>query len=139
MSEQEKKVGFMEKLKAFFKKFSGGAKEFARKTAMRNSSDFSGMAGVLGYFEGGDHKGDLNIIGKTSAVLYALKMEDFVFYPKDVKSLEFLGQGKIYKINENKSSATENCILTFHDGTTANIALFTEKVAILKAFVEAGK
>ena len=81
MDEQEKKIGFMDKVKAFFAKLSAGAKDAAKQTKRRNSRNFIGNVKNIG---------NINV-EDGHALIYAINMEDITFKSEDVASATFTG------------------------------------------------
>lgn len=82
MNEQEKKNGFMDKIKAFFAKLGAGAKDAAVKTARRNSPKYIGNVIDIG---------NINV-EQDHALIYAINMEDITFQSKNVVAAEFTGE-----------------------------------------------
>lgn len=81
MSEQEKKDGFLDKVKEFFAKLGKGTKDVAVKTARRNSPKFIGN--VFGV-------GNLNV-ESDHALIYAINMDDIVFKADNVVRAGYVG------------------------------------------------
>ena len=81
MSEQEKKDGFLDKVKAFLAKLGNGTKDVAVKTARRNSPKFIGNV---------DNIGNLNV-ESDHALIYAINMDDIVFKKENVVRAGYAG------------------------------------------------
>lgn len=137
-------MGFLDKVKAFFKRLKEDNKYFARTTARINSGN---LYGWVNYRAGKvDPTDDFRIgsyinVENGKGIIYNTADEDYIFAPGDIATFTYIGEG--HALNGGKDAAgntvkipTLRFAAEFKDGKKTNMDINFKKVDTFKSIFQ---